>query len=104
MKEGIMNIQPHSLRHSALLFFSLLLPLVALGRAASQQIKPPQVDWQAGFVSMKDGIKLAYILYKPAKEGRFPVLVTYDAYWGGGSSVHREEVELLRHGYAVVGV
>src|SRR5438876_94790 len=101
---SIMHIQLQSLWRSAVLFLSVLLPLIIAVPVASQPVKPPEVHWQAGFVSMKDDVKLAYILYKPAKEGRFPVLVTYDAYWGGGSPVHQEEVELLRHGYATVAV
>src|SRR6266852_5295838 len=96
--------QSHSLRRSVMLLLGLLLPQVVADQGIAQQLKPPEMHWLAGFLSLKDGIKLAYILYKPAKEGRFPVLVTYDAYWGGGSTMHREEVELLRHGYAVVGV
>jgi predicted acyl esterase len=102
--QGIMNIQPQSFRPSLVLFLSLILSAVVAGQETAQQLKPPELHWLAGFLSLKDGVKLAYILYKPAKEGRFPVLVTYDAYWGGGSTMHREEVELLRHGYAVVGV
>jgi uncharacterized protein len=97
-------IQTSLLRHCAMLFFSLLLPLVALEFAASQQAQAPEAHWQPGFIPMKDGVQLAYLLYKPAKEGRFPVLVTYDGYSGGGTSLRREELELLGHGYALLGV
>jgi putative CocE/NonD family hydrolase len=53
---------------------------------------------------MRDGGKLPFILRWPSKEGRFPVLVTYDGHWGGGTIPGPEEKEYLRQGYAVLGV
>jgi putative CocE/NonD family hydrolase len=97
-------IQAPQLRRYAVLFFSLLLPLVTLEFAASQQAQAPEAHWQPGFIPMQDGVQLAYLPDKPAKEGRFPVLVTYDGYSGGGTSLRQEELDLLGHGYAVLGV
>jgi predicted acyl esterase len=100
----VFSIQAPPLRRYAVLVFSLALPLVTPEFAASQQARAPEAHWQPGFVPMRDGAELAYLLYKPAKEGQFPVLVTYDGYSGGGTSLRQEELELLGHGYAVLGV
>jgi predicted acyl esterase len=104
LQEDIMRIPTNSFRRCAALFLSLLWSLVAADFAACQQAKPPEANWQAGFIPMKDQVQLAYLLYKPAKEGRFPVLLTYDGNWGGGMALRPEEFELLGHGYAVIGV
>ncbi len=60
---------------------------------------------EIGYAPMPDGIRLAYTAYRPAAEGRYPVILDYDAYESGGmaiapgSWVH----QAVRRGYAVVG-
>ncbi len=49
---------------------------------------------------MKDGARLAYVVWRPAKKGRYPTLLTYSPYGAGGLVEPRD---YLREGYAVVG-
>ncbi len=72
----------------------LLFPLLAMA------VQPPQI----GYIPLHDGTRLAYILYKPAAAGRFPVLVKYEPYWGGGTQFKVEEPLYLQHAYAVMMV
>ena len=57
----------------------------------------------AGLI-VPDRTNLAYSLHRPAREGRFPVLLLYDAYSAGGVDAGPDETEYMRQGYAVLGV
>ncbi len=59
---------------------------------------------QIGYIPLRDGTQLAYILYRPDTQGRFPVLVIYNPYWGGGTAFGPDERAYIEHGYAVLGV
>ena len=59
---------------------------------------------EIGYIPMKDGVRLAYINYRPKKEGSYPVLIIYNVYCGGGIGLGQEEKDYLRHGYAVLGL
>lgn len=92
-----------------------ILPFLLIGGSATSlaQESPEEegIYREIGYVPMQDGVKLAYIAYRPSKEGRFPVVVNYDAYQSGGYSISKQLflddrtwiVDLIRHGYAVVG-
>jgi predicted acyl esterase len=54
-----------------------------------------------GYVTMKDGIALAYVAYLPAAKGRFPTVLQYGPYQGGGIG---PDGHWLQKGYAVVTV
>ena len=60
---------------------------------------------EIGYAPMPDGVRLAYISYRPAEEGQYPVILDYDAYESGGAGIavgswfHKA----VEHGYAVVG-
>jgi putative CocE/NonD family hydrolase len=82
----------------------LLLEACAANPAASQQPGSRDLKWETGYISMKDGVKLAYILHKPEKERRFPVLVTYNGELGGGTPKGLEEMEYVARGYGILGV
>ncbi len=60
---------------------------------------------EIGYAPMPDGVRLAYISYRPAEEGRYPVILDYDAYEssGAGIAVGSWFHEAVRRGYAVVG-
>jgi predicted acyl esterase len=94
----------HSTTASLGFSLALLLLLLLWNRAPCQGFDPSQAKWQLGYVAMKDGAKLAYLLYKPKKDGRFPVLVTYDGFLGGGATLGMEEREYLFRGYALLAV
>lgn len=57
---------------------------------------------ELGYVLMKDGVRLAYVVWRPRTEGRFPVLLQYTAY--AESALTFSQVKpYLDAGYAVVG-
>ena len=60
---------------------------------------------EIGYAPMPDGVRLAYISYRPAEEGQYPVILDYDAYEssGAGIAVGSWFHEAVRRGYAVVG-
>jgi predicted acyl esterase len=103
LEEGIMHIQRRPVALSVF-FLALLLPFFVDSRAFCQRADSSEAKWQLGYVPMKDGVKLAYILYKPQKEGRFPVLVRYDGDQGGATVATLEDKEYLVRGYALLGV
>jgi len=55
-----------------------------------------------GYLPMRDGIKIAYVIYRPRKEGRFPALLKYDPYASDGM-MPADVADYLAHGYAVIG-
>lgn len=52
-------------------------------------------------VLMRDGIKLYGDLYRPAGEGKFPVLVVRTPYGVQRDGVHENMIKFAQHGYAV---
>jgi putative CocE/NonD family hydrolase len=95
---------------------TLLLTLtVALCSGAVAASPEPEsglegIHREFGYLPMEDGVRLAYVVYLPGEKGRFPVLLRYTPYIGGGFDprVHTDWVAeaplYLRHGYAVVSV
>jgi hypothetical protein len=60
-----------------------------------------------GYITMTDGVQLAYAVYLPRAQGKFPAVLQYDPYIGGGSGPWSQEAwgpagMWLEHGYAVV--
>ncbi len=60
---------------------------------------------EIGYAPMPDGVRLAYVAYRPSEEGRFPVILDYDAYESGGAAIAVGSWfhTAVRNGYAVVG-
>ncbi|MCY4399026.1 MAG: CocE/NonD family hydrolase [Gemmatimonadetes bacterium] len=60
---------------------------------------------EIGYAPMPDGVHLAYVSYRPAEEGQFPVILDYDAYEssGAGIAVGSWFHKAVQRGYAVVG-
>ena len=60
---------------------------------------------EIGYAPMPDGVRLAYIAYRPADEGRYPVILDYDAYESSGAAIAPGSwvFQAVRRGYAVVG-
>lgn len=50
---------------------------------------------------MRDGVKLYGDLYRPSREGRFPVLVVRTPYGVQRDGVHAQMIQFAQHGYAV---
>jgi putative CocE/NonD family hydrolase len=73
--------------------------------AAETTPKQEEVYRELGYVTLLDGVRLAYITYRPTKSGRYPTVLRYDAYESSGESVDDEYPKLfLQNGYAYVGV
>lgn len=60
---------------------------------------------EIGYAPMPDGVRLAYISYRPAEEGQYPVILDYDAYESSGADIATNVwfQKAVRSGYAVVG-
>jgi putative CocE/NonD family hydrolase len=69
-----------------------------------------EIHHEFGYLEMDDGTSLAYSLFLPHRDGRFPVLMLYDPYIGGGMRLEigmggaREAAGFLENGYAVLAV
>jgi hypothetical protein len=60
-----------------------------------------------GYITMGDGVRLAYVVYLPRAKGRFPAVLQYEPYTGGGSGPWSQDAwwpagMWLDSGYAVV--
>ncbi len=60
---------------------------------------------EIGYAPMPDGVRLAYISYRPAEDGQYPVILDYDAYESSGADIATNAwfQTAVRNGYAVVG-
>jgi uncharacterized protein len=70
---------------------------------SAQSLSEAEVYREIGYVPLKDGVKIGYTVYRPKKEGRYPVLLQYDPYASGGLPWSEPIQDYLEHGYAVVG-
>ena len=74
----------------------------AAAPAAAQELTEQDVYREIGYVPMKDGVRLAYVVWRPKQDGRYPTLVSYSPYTTAG--VPFDTVRpYLEHGYAYVG-
>ncbi|RUV06016.1 MULTISPECIES: CocE/NonD family hydrolase [unclassified Mesorhizobium] len=60
------------------------------------------VHREHGYVQMSDGARLAYVVWRPRREGRYPVLFQYAAYEDGALTFAMAK-EYLEAGYALIG-
>src|SRR3712207_1707217 len=74
--------------------------LIAQQGAPSKLEKIRILRYQAA--TMRDGVKLYGDVYMPAREGKFPVLVTRTPYGVQRDGVHQTAVRFAQHGYANV--
>jgi len=80
---------------------------IALGLLApwftsrAQNAQPSPYVRDLGYVTLHDGVKLAYVAYRPSPEGKFPTVMTYDPYVAAGSGPN---AFFLDKGYAYVAV
>jgi putative CocE/NonD family hydrolase len=83
---------------------------VASSVPAARAAAPAEAHYEFGYLDMADGTRLAYSLHLPQENGRFPVLMTYDPYIGGGMRTEigiggaRETADYVSRGYAVLSV
>lgn len=67
------------------------------------QLSEEDVYHEYGYIRLKDGTRLAHVVWRPSKEGRYPTLFTYDEYIAGGLSFKHAK-PFLEAGYAVLSV
>src|SRR5881628_3519208 len=80
----------------------VLLALLAVlspgGAAVSELIRVDSLVQ----VPMRDGVKLYADVYRPRREGKFPVLVVRTPYGVQRDGMHETKIRFARRGYAVV--
>lgn len=88
---------------------ALAAAMILSGPAAAAQMSPrvaPGSEYprRFGYVTMEDGVRLAYVVYLPRTRGRFPTVLQYEPYEGGGSGPRSwwPAGMWLENGYAVV--
>jgi hypothetical protein len=90
-------------------------PARAASRAATATSSHPWAKRIWGYLRTSDGTELRYSVMLPKAHGRFPVLMQYDGYDAGsiGGAAYQQgdtwmsselDADLLRHGYAVMGL
>ena len=75
---------------------------VAVGQQGSAPAKEPIRVLRYQPVTMRDGVKLYADVYMPARQGRFPVLITRTPYGVQRDGVHETAMRFAQHGYANV--
>jgi predicted acyl esterase len=81
---------------------ALALTTVAGQGAPAPELKEQDVYREIGYLPMRDGVELAYVVWRSKKEGRYPTLVSYSPYATHGASFANAQ-PYLEHGYAYVG-
>ena len=70
--------------------------------ARSQNAEPPpRHHREYGYIPLSDGVRIAYVAYRPTQEGRYPTIMQYDPYVAAGSGPNPG---WLGNGYAYIGV
>ncbi len=83
---------------------AMILSGTAAAAQMSQRAPGSEYPRRFGYVTMEDGVRLAYVVYLPQAKGRFPAVLQYEPYEGGGSgpSSWWPAGMWLENGYAVV--
>jgi putative CocE/NonD family hydrolase len=71
---------------------------VALPQAAPQA-SPYHREF--GYIPLSDGVRIAYVAYRPTQDGKYPTIMQYDPYVAAGAGPNRG---WLDKGYAFIGV
>jgi putative CocE/NonD family hydrolase len=69
--------------------------------AAAPALEPIRIQRHL-LVPMRDGVILYADLYRPARDGRFPVLVVRTPYGVQRDGVHQNLIQFAQHGYAII--
>jgi putative CocE/NonD family hydrolase len=84
------------------------LSLLAAGTTTAAESETGQLSEQNtyreyGYIPLEDGVRLAHIIRRPRKEGRYPTLFIFNEYDADGLSFEGAK-PFLEAGYAVLGV
>ena len=75
-----------------------------------QGLREGDVKREFGYITLRDGVKLAYVTYRPLKDGRYPTLLEFSPYGVDGKpfdDTSRPTLavrQFLERGYAYAGV
>jgi putative CocE/NonD family hydrolase len=81
------------------LALATLTPWLAAGSQNAAQQSPYHRDF--GYIPLSDGVRIAYVAYRPSQEGKYPTIMQYDPYVAAGSGPNPG---WLDRGYAYIGV
>src|SRR5262245_14878092 len=73
------------------------------GAARRVQLAEADAFREFGYIGMKDGVSLAYVVWRPKKRGRFPTIFHYGPYDNDAQSFD-DVRSFLEAGYAFLGV
>src|SRR5215469_3143411 len=113
-EEGVTMMSSLAVRHVALRSMVVAAITVAwFGTAApflgSQEMaKPTELTErdayrEFGYVPMKDGVRLAYVVWRPKATGRYPTVFVYGPYNENATAFRRVQ-RFVEAGYAFLGV
>src|SRR5919204_1965010 len=101
------QMKPHltakAFRHCMLMALTLSVLLVLPSVSAAADLTEKDVYRGFGYMPMKDGVRLAYVIWLPSKAGLYPVVLHYSPY-GSNAAPFREVSRFLEAGYAYLGV
>ena len=80
---------------------ALCLPPSAHAASASAAVKPAVREW--GYISLKDGVRLSYVSYRPDDGRTYPVLINFSPYAESTTEAAGAQ-SYLDHGYIYVAV
>jgi predicted acyl esterase len=83
LDEGVLNG-----RFAWAIAFALLAPSIAARSQDSARVRPaPSSPYfrEFGYVTLSDGVRLAYVVYRPSQDGKYPTIMQYDPYVAAGS-------------------
>jgi|SRR5215469_2032188 len=100
-----------ALRRFAKVAIALAAASLLNDTASAAQKSPPkpgsEYPRRFGYVTMKDGVRLAYVAYLPRAKGKFPAVLQYEPYVGAGTAPDWQPVlspggMWIKNGYAII--
>ena len=83
----------------------LVAATLLLGQTlVAQGLRGGDVKREFGYITLRDGVKLAYVIYRPLKEGRYPTLLEFSPYGVDGKPFDDTVKQYLGRGYAYAGI
>jgi putative CocE/NonD family hydrolase len=86
-------------RYALTVAVSLLTPWLAAHAQGASPASAYHRDY--GYVPLSDGVRIAYVAYRPTRDGKYPTVMQYDPYVAAGSGPNPT---WLDKGYAYIGV
>jgi putative CocE/NonD family hydrolase len=90
---------------------AVALPSLPANAQATAPTSAPAYERKFGYVTVRDGVRIAYVAYLPAGKGKFATILDDDPYLGASTGNERfpqggmpPSVRWLEHGYAFVYV